>query len=101
MLRPYIGIAAKQNVRVSDVRFPEHPAPAVAGALGFGARRSFEIVHELPQDAPLHQPRRARRDTFVVDGPRRRATGREGIVEDRQALIEQSLTDFADRKSTR
>src|SRR6266446_9332794 len=95
MLRPYIGITAKQNVRVPDMRFPEHPAPAVAGALRFGARRGFEIVHELPYDALLHQPRRARRNTFVVDGSRRRAAGREGIVEDRQALIEQRLTDLA------
>src|SRR5213076_1224429 len=66
MLRPYHArahaiTAAKQNVRVPDVRFPEHAAPAVARAFRLGARGSFEIVHEPAHDALLHQPRRPRR----------------------------------------
>ena len=72
MLRPSPIRHPKQNVRVADVRFPKHPAPTVARALGLGARGCFEIVDESPYDTALDQSGAARRDAFVVDGTRRR-----------------------------
>src|SRR5712664_4778884 len=92
---PYTIGPAKQNVRVPNVRFPKHPAPAVARALCLGARRGFEIVDESPHGTPLYQSGGTRRNAFVVDGARCGPSRRERIVEDRKPLIEHRLTDSA------
>src|SRR6266550_7384822 len=96
MLRPYMRAIRhpKHNVRVADVRFPKHPAPAVARALSLGARGRFEVVDESPYDTTLDQSGAARRDTFVIDGTRGRPARRERIVDDRKPRIEQQLPDF-------
>src|SRR2546428_9874256 len=85
----------KYHVRVANVRFPEHPAPAVARALCLGARGGFEIVDESPDSTPLDQSGGTRRDALVVDRARCGPSRRERIIEDRKPLIEHHFTDFA------
>ncbi len=86
---------AKQDVRVTDVRLPEHAASSVSGALGLGAGGSLQVVDETSHGAALHEGGTPRGDAFVVDRPGRGASWRQRVVDDGQPLVEQCFPDLA------
>src|SRR5882672_5134858 len=93
MLRPYVTGLANKQVRVPNPRFAEDAATAVTGRPRLGAGGRLEVVYEGAHDAALHQSRRGGGHTFVIEGTRCRAVGRQRIVTDREARVEYLLAD--------